>query len=166
MSSREHEACATCHAAIHVARFLRPSAHRRGELHLSILTMSSSNNSPPYQPYQTYGQESAPIPEYAEAYYGHRLSNKESPRSPDIGSPGLESVMADEGDKEVAAQHYWSKPEPMAQSWRYREDRREEKKGRTVCGLSVLWFCILLAAIVALAVGLGVGLGVGLSGDE
>lgn len=67
--------------------------------------------------------------------------------------------MAEEGDKEVAPQH-WARPEPLPQTW---NGRRDERHGRTVCGLSVFWFCILVAAIVAIGIGLGAGLGVGLN---
>lgn len=130
--------------------------------------MASRHNSPPYQPHPGYGPPSPPsppVPQYFEGHYGHRLSNKGGPNSPEIHSPGLESVMADEGDKEVAPQH-WSKPEPMPQTWHQQSGRREARNGRTVCGLPLFWFCILVAAIVAIGVGLGVGLGIGLSNDE
>lgn len=125
--------------------------------------MASRHNSPPYQPYAGYGQESPPTPQYEEGHYGHRLSNKSGP--PEIHSPGLESVLADEGDKEVAPQH-WSRPEPLPQTWNQQGRRRDGKNGRTICGLSVFWFCILVAAIIAIGVGLGVGLGIGLNNDD
>ena len=127
--------------------------------------MASRYNSPPYQPYQGYEQHSPPIPQYDEAYFGHRLSNKESSRQHEINSPGLESVMADEGDKEVAPQYY-SRPDQMPQRYNHQRGRRDGSRGRRICGLPVFWFCILIAAILSIGAGLGIGLGIGLTKDS
>lgn len=76
--------------------------------------------------------------------------------SPELSSPLPESVMAAEGDKEVAYPHlqpvpYQRPPEDAA-----------NKDGRRVCGMNSKWFYGLLVLLIALAIGLGVGLGVGL----
>ena len=125
--------------------------------------MNSSNNFPPYLPHPDFTPESLSSPRYVEDHFGQRLSNKEERSvSPSVMSPGLQSVKADEGDKEVAP----FRPQPMLQTWRYQDQPGDQRKGRTVCGIPIFWFCILLAAIVAIAVALGVGLGVGLQENE
>ena len=77
--------------------------------------------------------------------------------------------MDEEGQKEVVppnrpkqSQHPGMVPGILG----YQSD--EDKSGRTYCGLSRLWFFILLAAIIiiVLAVGLGVGLGIGLKNNS
>lgn len=73
--------------------------------------------------------------------------------------------MDDEGQKEVVPP---SRPKQGQQPGLvpgilgYSSD--EDKSGRTYCGLSRLWFFVLVAAIIIiiLAIALGVGLGVGL----
>lgn len=70
-----------------------------------------------------------------------------------LASPGLESVQDTETEKEAVVH-----PPPDYQSQRFTPERR-----RTICGLSRLWFPILLLLLLCLAIGLGVGLGVGLS---
>lgn len=72
--------------------------------------------------------------------------------SPEIMSPGLESVRSDEGEKEV-----YSQPQPDARD----VYNRQEEPSR-ICGLRKKWFLILLALAVVLIVGLGAGLGAGL----
>lgn len=84
-----------------------------------------------------------------------RLSNKERPLSPDLSSPFPESVLADEGDKEVI----YPPPQPLPYQ---RPDEERQKKRRTVCGMSRFLFCGLITILLILAIGLGVGLGVGL----
>ena len=77
--------------------------------------------------------------------------------SPEVQSPGLESVWAGEGEKEVAAQqHEYYRPQPP------REQQSESPQKRRICGIPTTWFYMLLAALIATAIGLGVGLGVGL----
>lgn len=127
--------------------------------------MAARNNSPPYQAYLGHGQASPPAPEYEENYYGHPFPRKTTPQPQQLPSPGLESVMADEGDKEVAFRR-WSRPDPMPQTWSQREQQQSDRRSRTVCGLSLLYFWILLAVLVAIGVGLGVGLGIGLNSDD
>ncbi|KAK5743144.1 hypothetical protein LTR17_002905 [Elasticomyces elasticus] len=116
------------------------------------------HNSPPYQPEQNWRID--PSPRYgpedaARGQMGPRLSNKERSLSPDPISPGLESVWAGEGDKEVAVAAPYAQPLPY-------ERPVERPQARRVLGIPEKTFYILLALLIALAIGLGVGLGVGL----
>ena len=97
---------------------------------------------------------------------GHRLSNKERPLSPELMSPGLESVRADEGEKEVVPQQY--RPQPLPAGWQGQHGAQEERQDRTFCGMSKKALFILLAVIIVVILGiaLGVGLGVGLGKNE
>lgn len=93
--------------------------------------------------------------------------SKERSTSAEMSSPGLQSVFDDEGNKEVvfpSHQPYEGHPDLVPGILGY----PEQKRGRTYCGLSILWFFIALAAIIiiVLAIALGVGLGVGLKNDS
>jgi hypothetical protein len=86
---------------------------------------------------------------------GHRLSNKEErSMSPELVSPGLESVWAGEGEKEVAM----APPQPDP----YERPVSQQPEQRRICGLTRRWLFILVAAVLAVAIALGVGLGIGL----
>jgi hypothetical protein len=88
----------------------------------------------------------------------HRLSNKDRPLSPDLSSQFPESVLASEGDKEVA----YNPPQPLPYQ---RPDAPRTSDNRRVCGVKSSLFyglLVLLIIFVALGIGLGVGLGVGL----
>ncbi|CAD0086875.1 unnamed protein product [Aureobasidium vineae] len=72
-------------------------------------------------------------------------------------SPGLESVWAGEGDKEVVVGTTASTAVPI-----HTRVTPPEKKPARVCGLRRIVFWPLLAATFAIVIGLAVGLGVGL----
>ncbi|KAK6388254.1 hypothetical protein LTR65_008096 [Meristemomyces frigidus] len=116
------------------------------------------NSSPPYQQYPN-SPELASVPQYGAddsvRHLGPRLSTKGRPLSPELMSPGLESVWAGEGEKEVF--YPTTQPDPYEAP---REQPRPAK--RRVCGIAGRWFYVLLAVIILTAIGLGVGLGVGL----
>lgn len=78
--------------------------------------------------------------------------------SPDMASPGKESIWSAEGDKEVVEQYsrvpiHHLAPDPLA-----------ERRPECICGFRKASFYWMLAAIalviIALAVGLGAGLGI------
>ncbi|KAK5127916.1 hypothetical protein LTR85_005033 [Meristemomyces frigidus] len=126
------------------------------------------HSSPPYQQYPTSPELAYPtspelasrsIPQYGAddnvRHMGPRLSTKERPLSPELMSPGLESVWAGEGEKEV----FYPTPQPHP----YQPPQEQEQPGkRRLCGMPAKLFYALLAAVLGLAIGLGVGLGVGL----
>lgn len=76
--------------------------------------------------------------------------------SPELSSPLPESVMAAEGDKEVAYPHLQPVPHQRP------SDEPNNQDGRRVCGLKSKLFYGLLILLILVAIGLGVGLGVGL----
>jgi hypothetical protein len=95
--------------------------------------------------------------------------SKERSTSAEMSSPGLQSVLDDEGNKEVISprrQQQGGHPGLVPGILGYSSDN--EKTGRTYCGLSRLWFLIALAAIIIIVLGiaLGVGLGVGLKNNN
>ena len=75
--------------------------------------------------------------------------------SPDLSSPLPESVLADEGDKEVVFPH----PQPLPYQ---RPAGDQSGRRRRICGIPKLGFRILLMVLIILAIGLGLGLGIGL----
>lgn len=76
--------------------------------------------------------------------------------SPELLSPGLESIWSGEGDKEV----YHGRPiAPDASEQR----APPAQKASRICGMRKRNFYILFALALPLIIGLGVGLGVGLS---
>ena len=80
--------------------------------------------------------------------------------SPEVQSPGLESVWAGESEKEVAYPSVEQREYLGPQAVRGQQPAASQK--RRICGIRAVWFYTLLAAVIILAVGLGVGLGVGL----
>jgi len=120
---------------------------------------SERNSTPPYQQYPSY----TPTPETTSApQYGsdggateiqHRLSNKERPLSPELLSPGLESVWQGESEKEVA----YPPPQPLP----YQRPEEPPAKKR-ICGMPSTWFFALIGFLLIVAIALGVGLGLGL----
>ncbi|KAI7517423.1 hypothetical protein KC331_g21717, partial [Hortaea werneckii] len=114
------------------------------------------NSTPPYERYFPY-PETPNAPQYdtdgGARGFGDKPPGKDRPLSPELASPGLESVWAHESEKEVAAP-----PQPP------RPHRRAEElpPRRRLCGLPEKSFYLLLAAVIATAIALGVGLGVGL----
>jgi hypothetical protein len=77
--------------------------------------------------------------------------------------------MDEEGQKEVVPpnrQKQGQQPGLVPGILGYQSE--EDKSGRTYCGLSKLWFFLLLAGIIiiVLAIALGVGLGVGLKNNS
>lgn len=118
-----------------------------------------SNSSPPYQQQPLSPPDSPQARQYAalapEQPLGYRLSDKQRPLSPELISPGLESVWADEGNKEV----FYPNPEPQA----YEPPQLYVlSRKRRICGMLEMRFFVLIVVSLALAVALGVGLGVGL----
>jgi hypothetical protein len=76
--------------------------------------------------------------------------------------------MDEEGQKEVVPPRQPQQQQGLPPGiLGYRKDSDDSQK-KTYCGLSRLWFLILLAlaVIIILGVGLGAGLGVGLSGND
>lgn len=117
---------------------------------------STSSASPPYTQPPHYGLDSHAYSSHGDSpVMQHRLSNKERPLSPELSSPLPESVLAAEGDKEVAYPHI--QPAPLQ-----RPAESNGPDGRRVLGMKSKWFYGLLVLLIALAIGLGVGLGVGL----
>ncbi|KAI6884843.1 hypothetical protein KC355_g21792, partial [Hortaea werneckii] len=114
------------------------------------------NSTLPYERYFPY-PETPNAPQYdtdgGARGFGDKPPGKDRPLSPELASPGLESVWAHESEKEVAAP-----PQPP------RPHRRAEElpPRRRLCGLPEKSFYLLLAAVIATAIALGVGLGVGL----
>jgi hypothetical protein len=87
--------------------------------------------------------------------------------SPELASPGLESVMDEEGLKEVVTPRFEPKSEELPAGFFTSRRASEDRQRRTYCGLSgVRFFLILAAVIVVLGIALGVGLGVGLSSKK
>jgi len=118
-----------------------------------------SNSSPPYQQQPLSPPGSPQAHQYAalapEQLLGYRFAGKQKPLSPELISPGLESVWADEGNKEV----FYPNPEPQA----YEPPQLYVlSRNRRICGILEMRFFVLIVISLALAVVLGVGLGVGL----
>ena len=124
-------------------------------------------------PYNQYIRHSVPAPEvveydtgptgYTGSYTGSQPWSKERPTSTSMSSPGLESVMDEEGHKEVVS-YGWQQQYPVGLGIPGHATP-DERTGRTYCGLSRKRFVLILSAIllIGLAISLGVGLGVGLS---
>ncbi|WPH03131.1 Hypothetical protein R9X50_00600600 [Acrodontium crateriforme] len=121
--------------------------------------MEQYHASPPYHQYHHHSPQNSPnTPYYENEYNDHiadRVSNKEVPAA-HIHSPGLESVWASEGDKEVA---YFPPLEPPPQNYHSRD--REPVK-RRICGMPTKLFYSILVLLTMIAIGLGVGLSIGL----
>lgn len=120
-----------------------------------------SNASPPYHQYQNFEGENAPIPTYdpPEHPMHHRLSNKDRSFSPtEIISPMPQSYQKDDEEKEVAL--------PPVEPAPYQPPSGDRSSKKRICGIPLVWFWGLLAAIVILSIALGVGLGVGLTRDK
>ncbi|RMY31329.1 hypothetical protein D0866_07363 [Hortaea werneckii] len=117
---------------------------------------NQSNSSPPYERYFPY-PEIPNAPQYGTdggaRGFEDKLPGKDRPLSPELASPGLESVWAHESEKEVAAPPQLPRPNRRAE---------EIPPRRRLCGLPERSFYLLLAAVIATAIALGVGLGVGL----
>jgi hypothetical protein len=82
------------------------------------------------------------------------FNSKHGPLDEALVSPGLESVWAGEGDKEVVMGTIPIEMPPQT--------AQPEKKSARTCGLRRVLFWPLLAAALAIVIGLAVGLGVGL----
>lgn len=78
---------------------------------------------------------------------------KDRPMSPELLSPGLESVRSDEGEKEV-----YSQPQPPDDGQTHQDDAAS---GR-ICGMGRKWFWAIFALAFVVVVGLSTGLGAGL----
>lgn len=124
---------------------------------------NKSNASPPYKQYYNFAGEQTGVSHHSQAYEGtvvdNRMSDKERPYSPlEIVSPMPESYRSGTEEKEVVI--------PPVQP---DEDQRPEGsqwQRRRICGIPLIWFWAMLAAIAVLAIALGVGLGVGLSNND
>lgn len=117
---------------------------------------NQSNSSPPYErcfPYPETPNAPHYHPDGGVRGFGDKLPDKERPLSPELASPGLESVWAHESEKEVAAP-------PQPHGLRVRAEEQPPRK--KLCGSPQKSFYLLLALVVATAIVLGVGLGVGL----
>jgi len=95
----------------------------------------------------------------------HRASTKEVPlqQIEQVHSPGIESVWAHEGDKEVyfAPQKHASAVQPSGDIEHV--EATSTRPRRRMCGMRRGLLITLVALVFALAIALGVGLGVGLS---
>lgn len=96
------------------------------------------------------------------------MSDKDRHTSAEMSSPGLQSVLDEEGQKEVVPPRnkQGSHPGLVPGLLGFKSD--DDKSRRRCCGLSRSWFIILsvLLVLVVLAIALGVGLGVGLSNNH
>jgi hypothetical protein len=116
------------------------------------LSSTHSTHPPSYQQWPEYNSNNVSPQDPADMSFG----NKSGPMDHDNNiSPGLESVWAGEGDKEVVI---GTVPREMPTL----ETPPPEKKPARVCGLRRAIFWPLLAAAFAIIIGLAVGLGVGL----
>lgn len=119
------------------------------ELH-PTLSSTHSTHPPSYQQWPEYNSNDVSPQDPAGMGFG----SKYRPMDDVAISPGLESVWAGEGDKEVVIGTVPTEMPPTISP--------PDKKPARVCGLRRPLFWSLLAATFAIVVGLAIGLGVGL----
>lgn len=133
---------------------------------------TNSSDAPPYQQYQNFAGQDTGVPQYgsdvgsvSQTLSGRTLSSKERPRSPSELEfmPMAQTVHSENEEKEVVmppiAPEPYHLPIPM-------DNNTVRPQRRRICGLSVVWLWIIIAAILILGIALGVGLGVGLTQDN
>jgi len=98
------------------------------------------------------------MPDREHGSLGRRPSEKWGSHADEIHSPGLQSIWAGEGDKEVY--HIVPTSVPTPDQHMDAGDSGQEK--RRICGLRRGTFVAVVLLAVIAAIGLGVGLGVGL----
>jgi hypothetical protein len=114
------------------------------------LSSTHSTHPPSYQQWPEYNNGNVSPQDPADVGF----NSKHGPIEDHLVSPGLESVWAGEGDKEVVLGTIPTEMPPSIAP--------PEKKPARICGLRRVLFWALLAAACAIVIGLAVGLGVGL----